>query len=421
VTTGATTDSDGSPVGPSGPMAGIKVVEIGVWVAGPAAAGILADWGASVIKVEPPSGDPSRLFHAMLGGDLPTNPVFELDNRSKRSVALDLAKPEAREIICALIDQADVFVSNLRPGALERLGLDPETLMARNPRLVYCSISGYGLNGEDRDRAAFDIGAYWARSGIADLLTPEGGMPPYQRGGMGDHPTGMSGAAAISAALFHRERTGQGQLVSTSLLRQGMYTVGFDMNLALGWGRVPAKAARATMASPTVNHYASKDGRRFWLIGLQGARHWPSLCRAVGREAWIDDERFATPVDRAQNAAVLTQLLDAEFAEKTLEEWAAIFADDPEMFWAPVQTVDDVLGDPQTWAAGAYVDVPGPDGPSTMVATPVDFSGTPWAPRGHAPDLGEHTREVLEELGYDEARITELYDAGIAVTRPWFG
>ncbi len=404
-----------------GPMTGVNVVEIGVWVAGPAAAGILADWGASVIKVEPPAGDPSRQFHAMLGGDLPTNPVFELDNRSKRGVALDITQPAAYEAVCALIDNADVFVSNLRPGALERLKLDPVTMMARNPRLIYASITGYGSEGEDRDRAAFDIGAFWSRSGIADLLTPAGGMPPYQRGGMGDHPTGMSAAAAISAALFHRERTGEGQLVSTSLLRQGMYTVGFDLSLALGWGRVPSKAARQTMASPTVNHYVASDGRRFWMIGLEGSRHWPSLARAVGHEEWITDERFSTPLARAQNASVLVDLLDAEFATKTLDEWEAVFALDPQMFWAPVQTVDDVLADPQTWAAGAYIEVPGPLGPSTMLATPVDFAGTPWAPTGPAPDLGEHTREVLVELGYDDDRIDAMYASGAAVTRQWFG
>ena len=402
----------------SGPMAGIRVVEMGVWVAGPAAAGILADWGADVIKVEPPTGDPCRQFHSMLGGDLPTNPVFELDNRSKRGVALDLAQPEAYEAVCALIDRADVFISNMRPGALERLRLDPQAMMARNSRLIYAAITGYGNEGDERDRAAFDIGAFWCRSGIADLLTAEGGMPPYQRGGMGDHPTGMSAAAAISAALFHRERTGEGQLVSTSLLRQGMYTVGFDLNLALGWGRVPARAARQTMGSPTVNHYAAQGGKRFWLIGLEGTRHWPSLVRAVGHDEWLNDERFATPLARAQNASILVTLLDLEFAQKTLEEWAEVFAADPEMFWAPVQTVEDVLADPQTWAAGAYVDVPGA---ATMVATPVDFDGTPWAPRSGAPDLGEHTREVLSELGYDDARIDAMYVSGAAATRPWFG
>lgn len=404
----------------SGPMSGVRVVELGVWIAGPAAAGILGDWGADVIKIEPPAGDPSRLFHAMLGGDMPTNPVFELDNRSKRSVGLDLQTEAGRAVAYELIEQADVFVTNVRPGALERLGLDYATLSARNPRLIYGAITGFGMEGDDRDRAAFDIGAYWARSGLASLLSPPDGAPPYQRGGMGDHPTGMSCAAAISAALFSRERTGQGQLVSTSLLRQGVYTIGFDLNLALGWGRVPAKATRQTMASPTMNHYAASDGKRFWLIGLEGSRHWPSLAKAAGHEEWITDERFATPLARAVNATDLNVLLDDVFVTKTFEEWAAIFDADPLMFWAPIQDVDDVIGDAQAWAAGAFVDVPGPDGSSTMIATPADFAGTPWAPRSHAPDLGEHTREVLAELGRSETEIDELFASGSAHSRVWF-
>ncbi len=404
----------------SGPMAGVRVVEIGVWIAGPAAAGILADWGAEVVKIEPPAGDPARLFHAMLGGDMPVNPVFELDNRSKRSIGLDLRQSNALDVALELIGRADVFVSNVRPGALERLGLDYDTLAARNPRLIYASITGYGHEGEDSDRAAFDIAAYWARSGIASLLTAPGGMPPYQRGGMGDHPTGMSAAAAISAALFARERTGKGQLVTTSLLRQGMYTIGFDLNLALLWGRVPAKATRESMASPTVNHYAASDRKRFWLVGLESARHWPPLCRAVGRLEWLTDERFATPPARAQNAVILTPLLDAEFATKTLGEWTDVFSHEPDIFWSPVQDVDDVLSDPQTRAAGGFVNVPGPDGPTTMIATPVDFSATPWEPRSLAPDLGEHTREVLTELGRTESEIDALFATGAAHARPWF-
>ena len=402
-------------------MTGVRIVEIGVWIAGPACGGILADWGADVIKIEPPAGDPARLFHAMLGGDLPVNPVFELDNRSKRSIGLDLGKADALAVALELIDSADVFISNVRPSALERLGLDYETLSARNPRLVYASITGYGNAGDDHDRAAFDIAAYWARSGIASLLTPPNGMPPYQRGGMGDHPTGMSAAAAISAALFARERSGEGQLVTTSLLRQGVYTIGFDLNLALGWGRVPAKAARESMATPTVNHYGARDGRRFWMVGLEGGRHWPPMARAVGREDWLTDERFETPKARARNAAELTRLLDAEFAKKTLAEWTEIFSADPEIFWSPINDVDDLLADPQVRAAGGFVDVPGPDGPSTMIATPADFGGTPWEPRWVAPDLGEHTREVLTELGRDAAAIDALFASGAAHQRLWFG
>ena len=231
----------------SGPMAGVRVIELGVWVAGPAAAGLFADWGADVIKIEPPSGDPARSFQRMLGGDMPNNPPFELDNRGKRSVVLDLSTPAGLEAALSVIESSDVFITNLRTGALKRLGLDHETLLSQNDQLIYCGITGYGNEGADADKPAYDVAAFWARSGIASLLTPDDGNPPFQRGGMGDHNTGISAAAAISAALYSREKTGKGQFVSTSLYRQGAYTVGFDMNIALLWGMTLSVGRRETM------------------------------------------------------------------------------------------------------------------------------------------------------------------------------
>jgi crotonobetainyl-CoA:carnitine CoA-transferase CaiB-like acyl-CoA transferase len=203
-----------------GPMDGVRVVELGIWVAGPAAGGILADWGADVIKIEPPKGDPARTFSRMLGGDLPTNPVFELDNRSKRSVVLDLQTEQGRATALELVATADVFLTNVRVETLRHFGFDPDTLRAMFPRLVYAIVTGYGINGPDADRPAYDIAAYWARAGVAASLTPPGADLPFQRGGMGDHTVGMTAAAMISAALFAREHTGEGDFVSTSLLRR---------------------------------------------------------------------------------------------------------------------------------------------------------------------------------------------------------
>jgi crotonobetainyl-CoA:carnitine CoA-transferase CaiB-like acyl-CoA transferase len=381
-----------------GPMEGVRVVELGVWVAGPAASGILADWGADVIKIEPPAGDPARSFTQMLGGDMPINPPFELDNRSKRSVTLDLSTDEGRDLAVELIDQADVFVTNIRPAGLERIGLGPDTLLERNPRLVYGLITGFGLEGPDADRAAYDIAAYWARGGIASLLTPPGGSPPFQRGGMGDHTVGMTGAAMICAALVSRDRTGKGQLVTTSLLRQGAYTVGFDLNVYLLWGHQIATGTREGMGNPAMNNYATGDGRRFWIVGLEGERHWPPLARAVGHPEWLEDERFSTARARFENARELIATLDAIFLTKTLDEWAEVFGTEPEFFWAPLNTLEDLVADPQFHAAGGLVEVPDGSSSTTMVATPVDFHGTPWAPRSRAPELGQHTDEVLAEL-----------------------
>jgi len=382
-----------------GPLAGVKVVEMGVWVAGPAAGGILADWGADIVKIEPLTGDPARVFQRMLGADMPNNPVFELDNRSKRSIALDVSSPEGLAIANDLIAEADVFVTNIRLAGLERLGLDHETLCARHPELIYAAITGYGTDGPDADRAAYDIAAFWARSGLAHLLTPPGGDPPFQRGGMGDHSVGLSAAGAICAALYSREKTGEGQFVSTSLLRQGVYTLGFDLSITVGWGLTLATGHRSAMGNPAVNNYVAGDGRRFWVVGLEGDRHWPPMARVVGHPEWLEDERFATARDRAANAAELIGELDAAFATKTLDEWTEVFATEPDFFWAPVQSPDDLLADPQFHASGALVEVPDGAGTTSMIATPADFDGTPWAPRSLAPGLGEHTRAILEELG----------------------
>ncbi|OBH40074.1 CaiB/BaiF CoA transferase family protein [Mycobacterium mantenii] len=382
----------------AGPMEGVKVVELGVWVAGPAAGGILADWGADVIKIEPPTGDPGRMFGRMLGCDLGLNPPFEMDNRSKRSVVLDLGTEEGRGTALELLTGADVFLTNVRPGALQRLGLDFEAVSAVNPRLVYGLITGYGETGPDADRAAFDVAAFWSRAGVAHLLTRPGDTPPFQRGGMGDHSAGMTLAAAVCAALLARERTGTGQLVTTSLYRQGAYTVSFDLNTYLMSGQPIAIGQRETMGNPCMNNYTASDGRRFWIVGLEPERHWPALCRAVGRPEWRDDPRFADARARAVNSTVLIAALDEIFATRPLDEWAEVFAGEPDFFWSPVNSLEDVVADEQFRAAGGIVDVPDGEAAVPMVATPADFHGTPWAPRSAAPELGQHTAEVLADL-----------------------
>jgi crotonobetainyl-CoA:carnitine CoA-transferase CaiB-like acyl-CoA transferase len=382
----------------TGPLEGIRVIEVGVWVAGPAAGAILADWGADVVKLEPPGGDPARTFQRMLGGDLPSNPPFELDNRNKRSVVLDLSTPEGRGAATALVDAADVFVTNVRRPALAKMGLGSDRLLERNPRLVYALISGLGTEGPEADGPAYDIAAWWARAGIAGLLAPPGAPLPFQRGGMGDHTVAMTAAGMISAALVARARTGQGQLVTTSLLRQGAYTVGFDVNTALMWGRSFSAGVRTAMGNPCINNYTAGDGRRFWVVGLEGDRHWPPLARVVGHPEWLTDPRFETAPDRAANAPVLIAMLDEVFATRPLAEWALAFAAEPEFFWAPVNSVDDLLADPQFRAAGGIVEVPDGAGTTPMVAIPADFHGTPGGPRRVAPALGEHTAEVLAEL-----------------------
>ena len=298
----------------AGPLEGVRVVELGVWVAGPAAGGILADWGADVVKIEPPTGDPARMFGRMLGLEDGASPPFEMDNRGKRSVVLDLTTEEDQGHALELLGGADVFITNVRPGALRRIGLDFETVAELNPRLVYGLITGYGDAGPDADRAAYDVAAFWARAGLAHLLTRPGDTPPFQRGGMGDHTAAMTLVAAVSAALVARTRTGVGQLVSTSLYRQGAYTVSFDLNTFLMTGHAIAIGQRESMGNPCMNNYAAADGKRFWIVGLEVDRHWGPLCRVVGRPDWFTT--YPRPRDRAVNSVDIIGALDEIFATK---------------------------------------------------------------------------------------------------------
>ena len=396
-----------------GPLEGIKVVEMGLWVAAPSAAAILSDWGAQVIKIEPPNGDPFRgLFASVMGTPGPLNPPFELDNRGKRSIVLDLDKQEAREIALRLIGDADVFVTNMRPRALKDFGLSYDDLCERFARLVYGQVTGYGPDGDAQDVAAYDIGAFWAQSGVAAALTAPGGAIPQQRGGMGDHMTGQMTAGAICAALLARERTGRGQRVSVPLVRVGVYMIGWDMMLSMRLGVPILTYDRHHAVNPIIDSYKAGDGRWFWLLLLQADRHWGDLCRAIGREDLMNDERFQNIETRRINAPALVAELDAVFAQKAMAEWAAAFKAN-NVWWAPVNQVQEASRDPVVQAAGAFVDVPGPDGPVRMVATPADFSGTPWQPQGLPPELGQHTEEVLLELGYDWDQIVPLKERGV--------
>jgi crotonobetainyl-CoA:carnitine CoA-transferase CaiB-like acyl-CoA transferase len=399
----------------SGPLEGIRIVELGVWVAGPGAGGIMADWGADVVKIEPPEGDPCRTFLNVLGGDLPSNPVFELDNRGKRAIALDLSSERGIGLAHELVATADAFLTNLRPSGLARIGLGPDEVRERHPSLIYAIITGYGMEGPDADQGAYDIAAFWSRAGIADSLRTPGGPLPFQRGGMGDHSAAMTAAAMVSAALVERTRTGQGQIVSTSLLRQGCYTIGFDLNVTLMWGQTLGIGVRETMYSPVLNNYTAGDERQFWIVGLEGDRHWPALARAVGHPEWLTDKRFAKATGRAVNARELIGLLDEIFATKSLPEWAEIFATEPELFWSPVNSIDDVVADEQFHAAKAVVQVPDDQSSMPMLATPVDFDGEPPIPRFRAPHVGEHTREILAELDLDAAVVDALVADGVAV------
>ena len=375
----------------SGPLQGVKVVEMGVWVAGPAATGLMADWGADVIKVEPPTGDPQRFVFGALGvADQKGVPPFEIDNRGKRSVVLDLRNDDDLQKMFALLEDADVFVSNVRPAGLARMGLDPESLTKRFPRLVYGQLTGYGTSGPDVDKAGYDIGAFWSRSGLAHTTVAPDELPPAIRSGQGDHTTGLSMAAGVLAALFDRERTGKGRVVSTSLLRTGIYTLGWDVGVFLRFGKRQSTKSSRKNPAPQMNCYRCADGRAFWLLGLEADRHFPGLLKAIGREELASIENFKNARARSINAGEFTTVLDEHFATQDYAYWTAKF-DENDVWWAPLNSIAEAVADPQVIASGAFVEMtPQPDeAPYRAVNSPVDFSG--YSPKyGPVPNLGEH-------------------------------
>jgi len=377
-------------------LADLRVVELGVWVAAPSAAALLADWGADVIKVEAPSGDPMRnVFGSIgIGGDLP-NPAFALDNRGKRSIVLHLGEAGDRQHLEDLLATADVFISNLRPDALDKLDLQPEATVSRHPRLVYCSVSGYGLRGEDRNRPTYDIGAFWARSGLSSQMADDDGSPLNARGGVGDHITGLAALAGILGAVLQQRETGTGRVVEVSLLRTGAYVLGWDLGLQMALGKVSGAEPRQRNQSPLMNPYRAADGRWFFLTGLEAARHIGHVCRALGHPEWLDDERFSSAVAIRRSRVEIIALLDAAIAERPLSEWAERF-DAEGVWWAPVQTPAQVVEDAQLLANDGFVEVEG--GALRSMNGPVTFSDTISRRAVGVPQLGDHTAEILEEL-----------------------
>ncbi len=391
----------------------LKVVDFSAYIAGPGAAGILCDWGADDIKVERPGGDSMRHLFRDLANEIDSNPTFEVDNRGKRGVVLDITKPEGREALVKLAVRADVFLTNVLPVSLKRYGLDDATLRAANPRLVYAVITGYGLEGPEAHRPGFDVTAFWARSGIGYMTAPKGAEPFNRTSGMGDHATTLATVAAILAALYERERTGQGRVVQTSLLGTGVYLMASDMAVQLKLGRLASIRPRDNPISATSNYFKTADGR--WLVTNprgQGA-DWEKLAEALDRPDLVTDGRFVTGKARRKHARELTAELDAAFAALPLETIAQRF-DAVDLVWAPLQTPADVAADPQVEAAGAFVRIGEGDEAFRSPAAPARFPGADRQVLGRAPHLGEHTREVLGELGYGEEQVTAMFKAGAA-------
>jgi formyl-CoA transferase len=392
------------------PLDGVRVLEVANWLAAPAGCALLADFGADVVKVEPPAGDPYRGYAALQGA---FNFFFELDNRGKRGITLDLENPAAREVLYRLLPETDVFVTNLLAGRREKYGLTYEELTRHRPDLIFVSVTGYGSEGPDRDRPGYDYAAYWARSGIMGMMGEPDAAPPAQRPGMGDHTTAMLVAGATAMALLHRQKTGEGQQVDISLHNTGLWVLGIDVQTALVSKMDMPRVSRHAVPNPLWNTYETKDGRWIMCVMLVSDTYWAPFCRALGREDLRDDERFNSFGARGTNNKELIAILDEVFASRTLEEWRPLL-DGGGLIWAPAQTLTEAINDPQSMARQPFAELDHPSqGKIRLVDTPAKFSRSQVGVRGPAPELGQHTEEMLLAAGFDWEQIAQLRTDGV--------
>ena len=401
----------------SGVLEGIKVIDMGHAVAIPSAGAMLADWGAEVIKVEPLLGDRARLGRKIFGVNRTvkidggeTNWVIQVHNRNKRGLAVDLKKEPGRDVLYKLVQKADVFMSNYEVSALKSLKIDYTTLSQLNPKLVYAVLTGYGTKGPDKAERGFDFTAAWARSGMQYLIGNPDCPPPNQRGGMNDRVAGAHVVAGIASALLHRERTGEGQELEFSLYHSAVWTIVADIQGALLGLPLP-RHERTKASSPVGNTYRTKDDRWFHLIVAEA--EWPSFCRAAEKPELENDPRFNTPEVREENCEELIRILDETFAAKTMSEWESRFRES-NVIYGRVQTAVEVANDPQAIANDFFTEVQFPTGGRMkLVATPVTFHQNPASVRPPAPEIGEHTEEILLGLGYSQEDIARLREQGV--------
>jgi len=386
----------------NGPLHGVRVVEITQFQNGPVCGRILGDMGADIIKVEPKTGDPARGFMAIVGvqmGFKGRNFYFEYCNRNKRGVVLDLKKPAGLEVFMRLIDNADIFLTNMAIGTPERMGIGYDALSARNPRLIYAQTTGWGRKGPDATSFAFDY-AGLARAGTM-LMCGEDGMPPQPLvPGLADQMGAIMTAFGIVGALYAREKTGKGQMMDASMLGAMIELEGIVLAVPCILGKEFTRPVRSRAGNPLYNHYKCKDGRWIAIVNLQPDRYWPNFCRALGIEHLKDDPRFNNLETRGKNAEELIRVIDEKIADKTMAEWMDIFKKEG-VIHTPVQTATEVTNDPQALANNYFIWYDHPVfGKTKMTGWAWDYSETPCSVRREAPEFGQHTEEVLLELGY---------------------
>ncbi len=400
--------------GGAGPLAGMRVLELAQIMAGPTAGMMLADMGADVVKVEKlPGGDDSRGYREpRING---VSAPFLILNRNKRGIALNLKHAQGREILLRLVRDADVLTENYRRGTLEKLGLGYDVLAAANPGLIYCAISGYGRDGPYADKGGFDLIA----QGVSGLMsiTGEPGGPPVKTGNpVADINAGILAVTGILAAWAHRLRTGEGQIVDTSLMEAALQQTYWQAAIHFATGESPGPTGSAHILTAPYQAFPAKDG---WInIGGANQANWERIAEVLGHPEWRDDARFRTNSERMAHLPALTTLMSAVLATRTKAEWIDAF-DAAGVPAGPVNSIGEALSHPQTLARGMVVDLVHPQaGPTKALGCPVHFSATPTSVTRPAPMLGEHTREVLAECGYSDAEIDAFVAEGIVATPP---
>lgn len=393
-----------------GIFSGLRVIDCASWIAGPAAATILSDFGAEVIKIEPPgAGDPWRASVPVPGKV--TDYWWQLTSRNKRSLAIDLKPAEGLAVLHRLIAKTDVFITNFPLPVRERLKIAAADLLAINPRLIYGSISAYGEAGEEAARTGFDATAYWARTGLMDMVrTGSEAEPVRSMPGMGDHPTATALYAAIVTALYRRERTGRGGVAQTSLLQNGLWANGCYVQNRLFGEHVAHRPLRKETPSALANHYRCRDGRWFLMALHNEARQLAGFLKAIEAEHLAADPRFETQVARRANAKVLTEILEAIFAKRDLDDWRVVL-ERAGVTFGPVSSVNEAADDRQARAIGALV--PFADGGGFTVSSPFHLDGATKVAPARAPAVGQHSEVLLHEAGYSADEIAKLKGLGV--------
>ncbi len=391
-------------------FAGLKGIDCASWIAGPAAATIFSDFGADVIKIEPPgAGDPWRASTPIPGKV--ADYYWQLTSRNKRSLAVDLKREEGLAALYRLIASADVFVTNFPLPVRDRLKIAPSHLLPLNSRLIYGSFTAYGEAGAEAAKTGFDATAYWARTGLMDMVrATEDTEPTRSAPGMGDHPSATGLYAAIVTALYRREKTGLGGVVQTSLLQNGMWANGCFVQSRLFGEHVALRAPRVQAPSALANHYRCRDGRWFIMALHNQQRQLHGFLAAIGREDLADDPRFDTMESRKQNASALVKILDEVFAQRDMAEWREIL-DAAGVTFGTVSTVDETSNDAQMQDSGALV--PFADGKGMTVSSPFNLDGETKVAAQRAPSIGQHTDVVLREAGYSAEEIERLRGLGV--------